>query len=133
MKIKDIYTDQFYFTQEDLTNFCNLVGDINPIHRDKFFANKEGFKNCIVQGLFAVSVFSARASMLMPPFIEAIECSREIKFIRPVLVEEKVLLSCEIIDINKTNRIGIVREKLKNSKGQICIDSTVKTQLLKIE
>ena len=130
MNIGDIYSDKISFNQEELITFCDLVGDINPIHRDIQSAKKQGLKNCLVQGLFAVAVFSARASKLMPSFIKTIECSRETQFIRPVFVNEELSLSCEIIDLDLTKGIGVVREKIRNNKGQICINSTVVTKIL---
>lgn len=133
MQVGNIYSDHFSFTQEDLSVFCDLVGDINPIHRDSDCARRMGFKNCLVQGLFAVAVLSARASKLMPAFIEAMECSRKTQFIRPIFIEDEVALSCEVIDLDLSRGIGIVRERLKNGKGQICIDSTVETKILKLE
>lgn len=130
MKVGEIYTDRFSFNQKELTDFCNLVGDVNQIHRDIQVAKEQGYVNCLVQGIFAVAVFSVHASNLMPSFIKAIECSRNTQFIRPVFVDEEVLLSCEIIDLYPDKGIGIVREKIKNSKGQICIDSIVETKIL---
>lgn len=130
MEVGEIYTDRFFFKQEEIIAFCDLVGDINPIHRDKQFAKESGYTDCLVQGICAVAIFSARASKLMPSFIKAIECSRQTNYIRPIQVGEMMVLLCKIIDLDPANKRGVVRELLKNSKGQICIESIVETKML---
>ena len=58
MKIKKRYRWNFKFTDLDLKKFSKLSGDNHPIHSNKNFAKKKGFRNKVVYGVLLASQIS---------------------------------------------------------------------------
>ena len=58
MKIKKRYRWNFKFTDLDLKKFSKLSGDNHPIHLNKNFAKKKGFRNKVVYGVLLASQIS---------------------------------------------------------------------------
>ena len=76
MKINNYEYDETYqgmrfefkkvITNEDLDSFAKIVGDYNPLHCDVEFAKKKGFKDRVVYGMLAGSLFSTLVGMVCP-------------------------------------------------------------------
>ena len=53
-------------TQTELDSFCELTGDLNPLHCDEDFAKHKGYDSCIVYGLPSASYLSTLVGMYLP-------------------------------------------------------------------
>lgn len=98
LEIGMYYEEIFSFSQEDVNMFCKLSGDNNPIHHDSDFASKTIFKTPIVHGLLSGSIFSKIIGTKFPG-PGSIYLSQNLKFHKPVYVNEKYLARLKIKDI----------------------------------
>ena len=53
-------------TEEDLSHFISITGDINPLHVDEDFAEKTFFGQRIAHGMLSASLFSTLVGMHIP-------------------------------------------------------------------
>ena len=96
MKINDEYSETLKISQKSILMFAELSGDDNPIHIDKNYAIKQGFKSNIVHGIFSASIFSRILGTKFPGN-GSIYTFQELKFIKPIYVEELITVKLKVI------------------------------------
>jgi acyl dehydratase len=102
------------FTYDDVKNFAELSGDVNPVHLDKTFASTTIFKKPIVHGFLFSSMISALLANKLPG-PGSIYIHQELNFKVPVYHGEKVTAIVEIEEIKPEKSIYILKtECLKN-------------------
>lgn len=72
-------------TQEMMTTFENLTGDINPLHTDIEYAKSMNYKEKVVYGMLTSSMVSTLAGVYLPGKYSLIH-QVEINFINPVYI-----------------------------------------------
>jgi 3-hydroxybutyryl-CoA dehydratase len=93
-------------TENDIKTFADVVGDRNPIHVDKDYAQKTIFHEPIAQGMLIGSLISGVLGTKLPG-PGCIYLSQELKFLKPVKVNDFITANVEIIDI-KHKRSGLI-------------------------
>lgn len=88
-------------TEAKMKMFCEITGDINPLHTDSAYAVNKGFKEKVVYGMLTASFLSSLAGMWLPGE-HSIILGVELEFPNPVYLGD--VLSIE----------GIVKEKNDN-------------------
>ena len=53
-------------TEEMVKAFCNITGDINPLHNDLDFAKSKGYNEKVVYGMLTASFLSTLAGVYLP-------------------------------------------------------------------
>ena len=102
------------FTYDDVKNFAELSGDVNPVHLDQTFASSTIFKKPIVHGFLFSSMISALLANKLPG-PGSIYIHQELNFKVPVYHGEKVTAIVEIEEIKPEKSIYILKtECLKN-------------------
>lgn len=86
------------FSSEDVNNFSQLSGDMNPVHLNEAFAKTTIFGERIVHGALVSSVFSTIFANHLPG-PGCIYLKSESRFLKPVFLNEAVNFKVEIIDI----------------------------------
>ena len=89
-----VYSKRHRFTQEDVTMFCSLTGDVNAIHTSTRAAQLAGFPGPIVPGMLLASLFPSIISSYFPG---AIYMGQTLKFRHYVLVGEELEAKVEMI------------------------------------
>ncbi|MBT3240970.1 MAG: MaoC family dehydratase [Chloroflexi bacterium] len=116
--------DQFKETRvipyEEVERFADVVGDDNPIHLDKEFAEKSSFKGRIVHGAFLIGFVSKILGVDFPG-PGSIYLSQEIKFLRPVYVDSSVQIILEIIDMDTDKQRFTIDTSILNDKNKTCV------------
>lgn len=92
------------FTYEDVVGFSQISGDINPIHLDEKYAKNTIFKERIVHGLLVASLISNVIGNKLPG-IGTVYLSQDLKFIKPVMINDTVTAEVKVLKINKDKRI----------------------------
>lgn len=95
-----VYTKRHRFTQEDVTVFCSLTGDVNAIHTSPRAAQLAGFPDPIVPGMLLASLFPSIISSYFPG---AIYMGQTLKFRHHVLVGEELEARVEMISKKQMN------------------------------
>jgi acyl dehydratase len=112
MNIKDIYTEKYSFTKDDVSTFIKLSGDTNPIHYDTEYAASTSFGKPIMHGLLAVTIFSKIFGTTFP-VPGCIYMEQNFKFIKPMYIDMEYLAEVEIVNIVKN--IIYVQTNIKDS------------------
>ncbi len=83
------------FSEADVMSFAQLSGDCNPIHLDEDVARRSIFGRRIVPGILVASSISAVLAQQLPG-PGTIYKSQDLRFIRPVFLEQLISVTVEI-------------------------------------
>jgi 3-hydroxybutyryl-CoA dehydratase len=111
-----------------ITKFSNLSGDVNPIHLDEEYAKKTIFKTRITPGLLVASFISAVIANKLPGR-GSIYLSQDLKFKRPVYINDTITTQVTITDILDEKNIVILNTKCINQKGTVVIDGSASVKV----
>ncbi len=107
MKIGDTASFSKTITDSDVKMFAGITGDLNPVHINREFAKDTIFKDRIAHGMLVASLFSTVLGTQLPGE-GAIYAGQEMKFIKPVYLEDTITATVTVteIDIEK-NRVTL--------------------------
>ena len=88
------------FHESDVELFAQVSGDKNPLHLNDTYAEKSRFGRKIVHGILVSSLISKIIGMKLPGE-GSIYLEQNIRFRKPVYVDEKVIVKVTIIEINQ--------------------------------
>ena len=86
-------------TDEKINAFAKISEDYNPIHLDADYAKKTPFGERIAHGAMVSSFFSSLFATQLPG-PGCIYVAQEVKYKKPVFIEDTVLVEIEVVDIN---------------------------------
>ena len=116
--------DQFrwdrFISAEDVQQFAEIVGDLNPVHIDAEFAAKTKFKKRIVHGAFLGGLISKVLGMDFPGQ-GTIYISQNSVFKRPVYVDTKVLVEIKVTQVIPEKRRLVSDTTILNAEGEVCL------------
>jgi 3-hydroxybutyryl-CoA dehydratase len=122
----DKYQQEYKIDNSIYSGFINTFNDKNPLHTDVQFAKKKGFKNAVMHGNILNGFISHFIGECLPTK-DVIIHSQEIKFIKPVYLNDTLQLVMEVedyFDSVKTVEFKYFfenQEKIKVAKGKISI------------
>jgi 3-hydroxybutyryl-CoA dehydratase len=90
-------------TDADTKSFAKISGDNNPLHLNDEFAAKFKFGRKIAHGLLSASFFSALFGTKLPG-PGCVYVSQNLKFLRPVYLNDTVTATVTIKKIDKDKR-----------------------------
>lgn len=124
LRINDITTTYHKFIEHEVTKFCLLAHDYNPIHTDKQYAEKSIFGKKVVPGMLAASFFSGLIGSKLPGK-GSIYLEQNLKFVHPIYIGDTVLFAVEIISIREDKPIITLRTTCMNddkeNRGELLI------------
>lgn len=105
------------FTQEEVNNFIKISLDNNPIHYDKDYASSTIFEKPIVHGMLVSSLISAVIGTKLPGK-GTIYLGQNLKFVKPVYVNEKIKAVVEVLNKKEQKPIYTLLTTCFNEKGE---------------
>lgn len=124
----DIYLFKRKISKQDVVDFAKLSGDFNPLHVDVDFGKKSTFKNNIVHGMLAGSLFSTLIGMYCPGE-KSLYMSQTLNFRLPLYYNDTVLVRGTVISKNDSVRIITLKtEILKGNK--VIVDGEAKVKVM---
>ncbi|MBU3916448.1 MAG: MaoC family dehydratase [Proteobacteria bacterium] len=117
-------------TEEDLSHFIAITGDMNPLHVDKAFAEKTFFGQRIAHGMLSASLFSTMVGMHIPG-IGAIFKSQTLEFLRPVFIGDTLCAWFEIVGIDQEKEEIVIKSWIENQDGEVVIQGKTVAGLLR--
>jgi acyl dehydratase len=117
LRVGDSASIKKTFSQEEVLAYANSSGDRNPIHFDVEYASVTPFKKPIVHGLFAASLFGGLLGTTLPG-PGTIHLGQNLKFIKPVFVNEPVEAIIRIISIREDKPVIVFENILINGDGE---------------
>ncbi len=111
--------------EETYFRYNKLVGEINPLHFDKDFAQRLGFEDIVVAGVYTFS--------FIPKMVEEYigdngrVSNIDIKYHKPVYINETIVQKAAVIkkeegDAGKSARIEV---KVSDSKGKVLTEAVL--------
>ncbi len=119
-QLGDGFSFEKYISAEDVKQFAEIVGDLNPIHLDEKFAEKSSFKKRIVHGAFLAGLISKVLGMDFPGQ-GTIYISQNSVFKRPVFVDTTVKVEVKVVELNPETRRLVLDSNILNAEGKICL------------
>lgn len=91
-----------------------MTGDRNPVHTDEEFARKSRFGRRIAHGMLSVGIISAILGNEFPG-PGSIYMKQEVRFLKPIFLEEEVLITIEILEIKVEKKRLSVRTTVEKT------------------
>ena len=85
-------------TDADIKAYAGLSGDHNPVHVNEEYAAESRYGRRLAHGLMSVGFFSALFGMRLPG-PGCVYVSQNIKFKRPVYIDDTVTAVAEVTDV----------------------------------
>jgi len=104
-------------TEDDITLFAALSGDLNPVHLDADYAATTPFGKPIAHGMLCGALISATVAMNFPG-PGSIYRSQTIKFSKPVFIDDELTIHISVKE--KQDRLKLVTLScvIKNQHGK---------------
>jgi acyl dehydratase len=120
-------TDSLLVTAEMVANFCNAIGESNPIHTDTEAAKNAPYGGLTAPPSFAVTFRNGQHFFQHVPRYgkQGFDAGKDVEFVAPIRPGDAITLSSHVKEIyEKTGRTGsmvfvIVRTTLTNQKNEI--------------
>jgi len=103
-------------TEAHLAEFVEAVGDHNPIHSDPEYAAAM-FGERIAPGIWTAGLISAVIGTRLPG-PGTVYLSQDLKFLRPVKLDDAIRARVEVIDINRDRNRVRLRTVCTNQRGE---------------
>jgi 3-hydroxybutyryl-CoA dehydratase len=116
----DGYSYERHISADEVRQFAEIVGDLNPVHLDEGFAEKSFFKKRIVHGAFLAGLISKVLGMDFPGQ-GTIYISQESVFKRPVYVDTNVKVEVKVTEVRTEKRRLVLDTNVLNEGGEICL------------
>ncbi len=104
-------------TPEMVETFARATGDLNPIHLDEEYARGTIFKTRVAHGMLLAGVLSGILGTRFPG-IGTIYLSQTLKFVRPVLIGDRITWRITVREINAVNNRALLDTICVNQKGE---------------
>ena len=108
------------FSNQDLHDFAKLSLDFNPVHLDAEFAKETIFGKQVVHGMLASSLFSGLLGTHLPGE-GTIYLGQDLKFKKPIFVDQEVTATVEVINIRKEKSIITLKAECRNDQDEVVI------------
>jgi acyl dehydratase len=120
-------TEPVTVTREMIRNFCEALGETNPLYTDDEASKRGPFGGLVAPPSFAVTFRNGRHFFQhVPRFGRAgFDAGKDVEFVNPLRPGDKVTLSSHVKEIyEKTGRSGtmvfvVVRSTLKNQNDEV--------------
>ncbi len=116
-------------TEEMRTQFCDLTGDVNPLHNDEAYAQARGYQGRVVFGMLCASLYSTLAGVYLPGE-HCLLHEVDTKFKRPVFVGDTLTVKGEVVEKSEAVRQITVKASIVNQDGVTVNKATMKAGVL---
>lgn len=104
-------------TEEMMQKFKDITEDFNPLHCDSAFAVSQGFDSRVVYGMLTASFISTLGGCYLPGKYCLIH-SVEVKFAKPVYVDDKLTIEGKVTDKNDIFKQLTIKITIRNQHGE---------------
>ncbi len=117
IKIGSQYCFNRVFSNDDILSFVNLTGDFNPLHINPDHGHKI-FKQNIVHGILAASLFSTLVGMYCPGK-NCLYLSQQIEFLKPIYPDQEMIVKGTVINKVKALKILHIKTEILVEKKMV--------------
>ncbi len=105
-------------TQKMQDDFKTNIGDINPIHSDKEFAQSKGFNNILVFGMLTASFYSKLVGVYLPGKNAIFQECKDLMFHNPVYIGDILQIKGEVIEIDERFKRITIKAIIRNQNNK---------------
>ena len=117
-------------TEEMVKEFCEITGDINPLHNDIEYAKTKGHNEKVVYGMLTSSFLSTLAGVYLPGKYSLIH-SVEILFKKPVFISSNPLtIKGKVTEINDMFKQFTMSIEILNNKDEKVLRGKMKVGII---
>lgn len=116
--VGDVITIEVEMTERMVEQFAEVSGDFNPIHMDEEYAKKTRFGRRIAHGMIAGALISRALAMELGT--GGIYRSQSLKFVNPIFIGDKVLVSLTVLT-KRGKGIATIGTAVTKPSGEICV------------
>ncbi len=106
-------TRSFQVTEKIYSGFIEIFNDKNPLHADESFAREKGFHSKVMHGNILGGFLSYFVGELLP-MKNVIIHSQEIKFSKPVYLNDRLNFSAEADEVYDSVNAVVFKFKFEN-------------------
>ncbi|MFZ7103980.1 MAG: MaoC family dehydratase [Peptococcaceae bacterium] len=107
-------------TEADVINFAGIIGDFNPLHVNKEFAQTSMFGQRVAHGMLTASFISTIVGTCIPG-INALYLSQEVKFIKPVFINDTITVKAEVVEKIEHKRRVVLKTDIYNQREEMVV------------
>lgn len=116
LQIGDTAERTVTITEQMVEEYRRLTGDQNPLHTMASGENR--FPRPIVHGMLLAGLVSSVIGMQLPG-PGAVYVSQELRFARPVYVNDTVTIMCKVIRFDPETRLTKLRTLIRHTGGLV--------------
>ncbi|MBR4084572.1 MAG: MaoC family dehydratase [Lachnospiraceae bacterium] len=113
------------FSLEDVIAYAKLTGDNNPLHVNPEYAKESRFGDNIVHGMFVMGVISKILGTVLPGN-GTIYLGQDVRFKKPVYVNQKVIIQVEITQIEEERNLIYLSTSVWDTEGKCLVEGNAK-------
>lgn len=98
---------------EMMDAFCEISGDVNPLHNDENFAKGKGYPDRVVYGMLTSSMYSCLAGVYIPGencLLQSVHAD----FLAPVFIGDTLTCTGKIVEKNDSVRQLVIKAVIRN-------------------
>lgn len=116
-------------TEEMMTSFCQISGDINPLHCDSSYARSKGYQDKVAYGMLTALFLSTLAGVWLPGERSLIH-QVEVEFPAPVYAGDVLQVEGIVKEKNDTFHFIVVKVIIKNQDGKKVLRGKMRIQVI---
>jgi acyl dehydratase len=128
IEVGSIHSFERELSPADILAFAKLTGDFNPLHVDEEFGRASEFKQNIVHGMLAGSLFSTLMGMYCPGE-KCLYLSQSLNFRKPIFANQKVLVRGTVTAKNDSVRMLTMKTEILRD-CQVLISGEAKARII---
>lgn len=104
-------------TEQDITLFAMVSGDVNPVHMDEVFAKNTPFGGRIAHGMLTGALVSAALAMKLPG-PGTVYLNQSLKFKAPVMINDEITVKLTVINKRDDRKFVTLDCEISNQNGK---------------
>lgn len=106
-------------TDQDIRDFARVSGDANPVHLEEDYASKTRFGKRVAHGVLSLAIVSAALGTKLAGADETtVYVSQNLRFTRPVFIDDTITATAEVTAINEERRLVTVSTNCVNQRNE---------------
>ncbi|MBP3818129.1 MAG: MaoC family dehydratase [Butyrivibrio sp.] len=104
-------------TTEMMDKFCEISGDVNPLHKEASFAKDKGYPGRVVYGMLTSSMYSCLGGVYIPGencLLQSVHAD----FLTPVFIGDTLTCTGKIVEKNDSVRQVVIKAAIRNQDGK---------------
>lgn len=110
-------------SENDITLFAAVSGDINPVHLDADFAANTQFKQRIAHGMWSGAIISAALALELPG-PGTIYLGQDLSFRAPVFIGDTITVELEVVEKRTDKPYVTIACNARNQHGKTVVKGT---------